>query len=192
MFKRIAAVGAALLLILSLGLLFAFVSRHWLPLNGVTTLNTPAILTRVQTLSQLVTVKYVLEKVVVVEDAKWYGENRVVLVAHGIAKAGIDFSRLKPDDLKVSDKKISIALPKALVTDVYLDEARTEVLDRTTGIMRVFDKDLEQNARRQAVDDLRRAALQEGIIKDASDRARAQLSNLFFQMGFSEVEFQGK
>ena len=42
------------------------------------------------------TVKYVLEKVVVLEDAKWYGENRVILVAHGIVKAGVDLQKLQP------------------------------------------------------------------------------------------------
>jgi len=36
----------------------------------------------------------VLEKVVILEDAKWYGENRVLLLAHGIVKAGMDLKRV--------------------------------------------------------------------------------------------------
>ncbi len=53
----------------------------------------------------------------------------------------------------------------------------------------MFDKDLEQTARQSAVNDIRRAAKISGILKDADDRAKAQLKNLFHQMGFTEVEF---
>ncbi|HYT60544.1 MAG TPA: DUF4230 domain-containing protein [Haliangiales bacterium] len=150
--------------------------------------NTATILKQVQTLSELVTVKYVLEKVVILEDIKWYGENRVLMVAHGIVKAGVDLQEIKPGDVRVGDNKVVIRLPRARITDVYLDDQKTRVVDRTTGLLRAFDKDLEQNARRQAVDDLRRAARYNGINGDAEERARLQLSNLFHQLGF-EVEF---
>lgn len=152
--------------------------------------NTATILKQVQTLSQLVTVKFVLEKVVVLEDVKWYGENRVLLIAHGIAKAGIDFEKLQPKDIRVEQNKISMTLPPPVIIDVYLDDKQTEVLERSTGMMRTFDKNLEQNARRQAVDELRRAAKSHGILKEADERAKAQLKNLFHQLGFAEVVFR--
>jgi hypothetical protein len=189
MFKKLLAAGFALALIFALGLTLGFLAKRWLPLGGVTSLNTATIVTRVQTLSQLVTVKYVLEKVVVLEDAKWYGENRVLLVAHGVAKAGVDLSRLKAGDFHISGQTVSVTLPKASITDVYLDDNRTQVIERSTGLMREFDKDLEQNARKEAVEDLRRAAMQDGIVKDAQDRAQAQLANLFYQLGFTQVDF---
>ena len=55
-----------------------------------------------------------------------------------------------------------------------------------------FDKDLEQNARRQAVEELRLAALQNGILNDASERARSQLTILLYQVGFTEVNLRSK
>ncbi len=151
--------------------------------------NTASIVRQIQTLSQLVTVKYVIEKVVILEDVKWFGENRVLLLAHGVVKAGIDLGELKPGDLEVSGKTIIVRLPPARVVDAYLDDKRTEVIERSTGMLRSFDKDLEQNARRQAVDDIHRAARAEGILKDAEERARLQLGNLLRQLGFEEVEF---
>ena len=190
MFKKLLAAGFVFALIFAMGLALGFVAKHFLPSSGIKTLNTATILTRVQTLSQLVTVKYVLEKVVVVEDAKWYGENRVLLVAHGVAKAGVDLSRLKTDDFHITGQSVTVTLPRANITDVYLDDNRTEVIERTTGIMREFDKDLEQNARREAVEDLRRAAMLDGIVKDAQDRAQAQLANLFYQLGFTQVNIR--
>ena len=150
--------------------------------------NTTTILKQVQTLSDLVTVKYVLEKVVILEDVKWYGENRVLLVAHGIVKAGVDLQQIKPEDVRLTEKKVVLKLPQARIMDAYLDEQKTRVVDRTTGLLRTFDRDLEQNARRQAVDDLRIAARYNGIYEEAGERARLLLANFFHQLGF-EVEF---
>src|SRR5881396_4333677 len=150
--------------------------------------STATIVQQVQTLSELVTVKYVLEKVVILDDIKWYGENRVLLVAHGIIKAGVDLQEIKPEDVRVEDKKVVVKLPPARITDVYLDDKKTRVVDRTTGLLRAFDKDLEQSARRQAVEDLSISARSNGINRDAEERARLQLTNLFHQLGL-EVEF---
>jgi hypothetical protein len=150
--------------------------------------STATIIQQVQTLAELVTVKYVLEKVVILDDIKWYGENRVLLVAHGIVKAGVDLQEIKPEDVRVEDKKIVLKLPRARITDVYLDDQKTRVVDRATGLFRAFDKDLEQNARRQAIDELRIAARSNRIYEDAEERARLQLANLFHQLGY-QVEF---
>jgi hypothetical protein len=191
MFKKLAGVFVGLALIFIFGLLVGILLPRFVRSNSAPAIrNTAVVLTQIQTLSQLVTVKYVLEKVVVLEDAKWYGENRVLLVAHGIAKAGIDLGKLQPGDIHISDKKITVTLPRAAITDIYLDDHRTQILERSTGVMRAFDKDLEQNARRQATDDLKTAALRNGIINDAEDRARVQLRGLFYQLGFERVEFK--
>jgi hypothetical protein len=192
MLKKAVLALAALAMIFALGLLLGFVAHRWMPLGGGASYNTATLLTQVQNLRQLVTVKYVLEKVIVYEDAKWYGENRVLLVAHGIVKAGIDLATLQPGDIQITGKKIRVTLPAARITDVYLDDRRTEVLERSTGIMRSFDKDLEQNARMEAVEDLRRAASQNGILADATERARVELTALLYQLGFTEVEFKAK
>ena len=104
-------------------------------------------------------------------------------------KAGVDLGRLKSGDLKLSGKTIEITLPHAQITDAYLDESQTKVIERNTSFLRDFNKDLEQNARQTAVDDIRRAAKNSGILKDADERARAQLKLLFEELGF-EVEFR--
>ena len=43
------------------------------------------------------------------------------------------------------------SLPPPELTDAYLDDRRSQVIDHTTGLLREFDKDLEQTAREQAV-----------------------------------------
>src|SRR5437879_10823567 len=122
-----------------------FVALLWVPLPRSSAppriQNTATMLKQVQTLSELVTVKYVLEKVVILDDIKWYGENRVLLVAHGVVKAGVDLQEIKPEDVRVRDEKLLLNLPRARITDVYLDEQKTRVADRSTGSLAASDTD---------------------------------------------------
>lgn len=159
--------------------------------SGIHEEPTDSVVEQIQTLSDLVTVKYVVEKVVVLDDAKWYGESRVLLLAHGVVKAGINLKRLKPGDVTVSGKTISIRLPPPELTDAYLDDRRSQVIDHTTGLLRTFDKDLEQTAREEAVLDIRAAAVQNGILSDASERAKLELALFLNEAGYQQVQFKG-
>lgn len=181
----LAVVVAALALIagLFLGRLFPSSAR---PLIG----NTATVITQIQSLAHLVTVKYVFEKVVVIEDARWYGQNRLLMVAHGVAKAGVDLQKVRPADVRVQGRRISLTLPKPQLVDVYLDEGKTEILERTTGVLRMFDQQMEQDARRQAVDALRKSARAGGILKDAEDRTRLQIAAMARVAGFDEVTIE--
>lgn len=158
--------------------------------------DTSTIIRQVQTLSELVTVKYVVEKVELVDappDSTLgqfvQGDNRVMLLAHGIVKAGIDLKQLGPGDVTISGKTIRLRLPPAHITDAYLDDSQTKVIDWKQGFLRSFDKDLEQTARQMAVDDIRRGARTDGILKEATDRAQWQLAVFFQKAGFEHVEF---
>lgn len=158
--------------------------------------NTNTLLQQVQSLSQLVTVKYVMEKVVVLEDPPktvlgqfFTGESRVIMVAHGVVKAGVDLARLGPDDLKLSGTHITIKMPAPSITDVYLDDKKTEILEHKTGLLRNYDREMEQNARRHAVEEIRTAAKYNGILTEADTRARDQLRQLFTGLGLT-VEFK--
>lgn len=177
--------------VLALAVYLTFTTAHWLN-RGANRLfwNTTSVVHEVQSLSDLVTVKYVMDKVVVLEDVKWYGESRVLLLAQGVVKAGIDLKRLKPEDVSISGRKICLKLPPTQITDAYLDDKASQVIDHTTGLLRAFDKDLEQSARQNAVDDIARAARKGGILEDADKRGREELQNFFKRAGFEMVEFR--
>ncbi len=178
--------------------LAVFVAGIWLgvrfiarPSSSLHEEPTDSVVEQIQTLSQLVTVKYVVEKVVILDDARWYGESRVLLLAHGVVNAGIDLKKLNPGDVVVSGKSISIRLPPPELTDAYLDDRRSQVIDHTTGLLRTFDKDLEQTAREDAVVEIRSAAVQNGILNDASDRAKLELALFLNKAGYQQVTFNG-
>ena len=191
-----------------LAVAFVFIAGAWFGIkltrpfssgSGVHELNTVVVVQQVQTLSDLVTVKYVMEKVEIVNSPPAgalgqfvQGENRVLLLAHGVVKAGIDLKRIRPEDVAIAGKKIILHLPPPQITDAYLDEHQTQVIDWQKGFLRDFDKDLETTARQNAVDDISRAARTAGILKDADDRARQALAVFLNRAGFEQVEFVEK
>src|SRR5271166_2049531 len=136
MLKKVALAIFALAMIFALGIFLGAAAMRWLPGRGPS-FNSATLLTQVQNLDQLVTVKYVLEKVVDYDDAKWYGDSRVLLVAHGVVKAGIDLKMLRAGDIEIAQQKIRITLPPARITDVYLDDRHSEVVERSTGLLRI-------------------------------------------------------
>jgi hypothetical protein len=189
--QRIVLVGVVAGLLAVLALTFAggiFVARMGSQDGRPRISDTATVVTQIQTLSHLVTVKYVFEKVVVLDDVKWYGQNRLLMIAHGIVKAGVDLSKVTAADVTITGDRISLKLPRPLVMDTYLDEAKTEVLERTTGILRTHDQQMEQEARRQALEAIRKAARASGILKDAEERTRLQLTTLAHAAGFTSVE----
>jgi hypothetical protein len=190
----IALVIVAALLGLSVAAVLAlFVTRR---VARPTIATTPVVVQQIQSLSELVTVKYVLEKVVAYDDPKFFadliplGENKLILLAHGVVKAGVDLSRLNGNDISVSDGKISLTIPPAILTDAYLDEKHTQVLDRQTGLLRQFDKNLERTARQYALAEIQRGARHAGIEEEANQRARDQLTGLLKVLGYREVEIR--
>ena len=152
--------------------------------------DTAAVVTQVQALSQLVTVQYVFEKVVLLDDVKWYGQNRLLMIAHGVVKAGVDLRKVTKADVAIDGDRLRLRLPRPQLVDTYLDESRTEVLERSTGILRQFDQQMEQDARRQALETIRKAARAAGILRDAEERTRLQLNALGTAAGFRAVDVE--
>lgn len=192
--RVILVLSAMALMFFGLGLGFGLLLPRLIqPAGSQKFLNTAAVIRQVQSLSQLVTVSYVMEKVVDLQDVKWsemFGASRVLLLAHGTVKAGVDLQRLGADDMLISGRSIVLSLPAAQITDASLDETQTQVLERSTGLLRSFDKNLESVARQQALDDIKRAARRGGILQEADAKAKEQLANLFRQLGFEQVEFR--
>jgi hypothetical protein len=192
------ALTAVVVLVLAVDLTFTI--TRWVNRSGSAQLeNTSEVVRQIQTLSDLVTVKYVVEKVVILDAPPEstlgqfvQGDNQVLLLAHGIVKAGINLGHLAPSDVAISGKSIRIKLPPAQITDAYLDDDQTKVIDWKQGFLRSFDKDLEQKARQMALEEIRGAARRDGIVNEANERAKWQIAEFFHQAGFDHVEFPGQ
>jgi uncharacterized protein DUF4230 len=109
-------------------------------------------------------------------------------VVHGEVVAGINLGALQPGDVRVSGSSVSIHLPAAEVFSTRIDNAKTKVFSRDTGLFSSPDPNLETEVRQEAERQLQTAALQDGILKTAGDNARSTISGMLQGFGFHEVD----
>ena len=155
----------------------------------------PTVVNKIQQLQRLETVVYTMDKVVSGEKENailpnFLAGDRLLMVVHGEVVAGVDFSGLKSGDVAVNDKRVVLRLPSAQVFSTRIDNARTKVYSRQTGLLVPVDPDLETQVRQEAERQLQQAALLDGILKTANTNARTTLTSLLQGLGFERVEFE--
>jgi len=153
------------------------------------------IVRHVRTLSRLETIEYSLEKVITAESGQgpfgFLFGDRLLLVAHGSVIAGVDLGKLSPEDVKVNDLgQVTITLPPAEVFVASLDNHQTYVYSRGTGLLTKGNVQLETEARKAAEDEIRRAAIEDGILTQANRNAQAFLQTFLGSLGFDQVVVQ--
>ncbi len=151
------------------------------------------IIHNVRTLARLETVQYTVEKVVTAEEGQnklgFLFGDRLIFVAHGVVIAGVDLEKLQPQDLWVEDGVLYVRLPAPEIFVATLDNQKSYVYDRDTGLLTHGDVQLETEARRVAEQEIEKAALDDGILQIARQNAEAYLSRLFLSLGFPDVIF---
>ena len=155
-------------------------------------LSRPAVVQRIQRLQRLETVVYSLEKIVTgAQDnaylPKFLGGDRILLIVHGDVTAGIDLAKLDESKITIKGRSIEIEPPAAEVFSARLDNDRTRVYSRETGLFTSPNPDLESEVRREAERQIRKAAIDGGILKTAADNGRANLQGLLEALGFESV-----
>ena len=171
--------------------------RMWSALTGRTLsidVSQPTVVDRIQRLQRLETVVYTMDKIVtgakenpILPD--FLAGDRLLMLVHGEVVGGIDFSNLKPGDVKVDGKQIRLHLPMAQVFSTRIDSAKTRVYSRQTGFLVPTDPNLETEVRQEAERQLREAALADGILRTAQQNATATITSLLQGLGFEKIEF---
>lgn len=154
----------------------------------------PAVVDRIQRLQRLETVVYTVDKLVTGARENpllpdFLTGDRLLMMVHGEIVAGIDFSNLKPADVRVDGKQVHLHLPAAQVFSTRLDSAKTRVYSRQTGLLVSSDPNLETQVRQEAERQLQEAALADGILRTAQQNAGATISSLLQGLGFEKVDF---
>ncbi len=167
----------------------------WLQRTTRTDLSQPTVVDRIQKLQRLETVVYTMDKIVTGEKGSailpdFLAGDRLLLLVHGEVIAGIDFQTLKPSDVQVNGRRVRVRVPQAQLLVTRLDSSKTRVYSRQTGLLVPTDPNLESQVRDDAENELRRAALADGILQKAQENARSTMTNLIQSMGFEEVQFE--
>jgi Protein of unknown function (DUF4230) len=152
----------------------------------------PTVVMQIRRLARLESVSYSMDKMV---SGDREGRvlppiltgDRVLLEVHGEAVAGVDLGQLSPSSVQVSDRNVRIHLPAAQLFSVSLDEGKTHVYERQTGLLVPVDPSLEGEVRAHAVEDLRQSALAAGILAKANVNACATVTKLLLGLNFSQV-----
>lgn len=153
----------------------------------------PSVVRQVQQLQRLETVVFGMDKIVAGERESRYfpaflvGE-RLLLIVYGEVTAGVDLAGLQTDALTVDGKTVRLELPQAAVFSTRVDNDRTRVYSRETGLFSRVDPDFESEVRREAEEQIRQAALDNGILDVAAANARITLTSFLHGLGFEQVE----
>lgn len=151
------------------------------------------IIRDIRSLARLETIQYTVEKVITAETNQGiFGQlfgDKLIFIARGQVIAGVDLARLSPDDLQVENGVLTVKLPEPQIFITALDNEKSYVYHRDTGLLSKGNINLESNARRAAENEIKLAATEDGILDLARQNAENYLYRLFIQLGYSDVIF---
>ena len=160
-------------------------------------LSPPVVVREIQRLSELVSVKYTVQKVVAVEEKKVpFGSEKLLLFVQAEVLGGMELSGLAPGDVALlPGGKVAIALPPPKIMHIVIDDQQTKVWDRritwwTPWVP--YNPDLERRARLEARKAIEQAALDMGILGQAQRNAESAIRNLLEVLGVKSVTFASR
>jgi hypothetical protein len=165
--------------------------------RSVNMISAPDVVEKVQKLARLETVEYSLDTVVegnesnpILPDA--LAGDKLLMIVHGQTLAGVDLGQLKPDSVQITqngnERSIHLVLPSSEVFLTTIDNSRSRVYSRDTGLFVSADPNLETAVRTKAQAELQQAALNDGILDAASKNARATVTAMLEGLGFEHVD----
>lgn len=147
----------------------------------------------IRALARLETIQYSVEKVITGQTGGGSFEalfgDKILFVGHGTVIAGIDMDKLRPEDMRYENGVLSVRLPPAEIFIATLDNEKSYVYDRETGLLTKPDPNLETLVRQKAEQEILKAALEDGILEQAQINAEAYLLKFFNALGFPNTIF---
>jgi hypothetical protein len=119
--------------------------------------------------------------------------DEITFLAEGDVIAGIDLGQLKPEDVwRSPDGTVNIRLPQAQVLVTKVDNEKSRVLTRDTGVLRRADVGLETRARQHAEKNIHDEAVKRGVLKLANDNGEKKLADFLHAAGIQKIRFVSK
>lgn len=170
------------------------ISLAFLGRRDAINISQPTVIASIQRLARLESVVYNMDKVVEGDRTSQYLPDflmgdKLLMIVHGQAVAGVDLSRVQAANVQIDGSSVTITMPPAELLSVSLDNSKTRVYSRTTGLLVPADPNLESEVREKAEADLRQSALESGILTTAQGNARATLTTLLHSLGFQQITF---
>jgi hypothetical protein len=152
----------------------------------------PTVVHHIRQLQRLETVVYGMDKIVSGGQESRYlpralAGERLLLIVYGEVTAGVDLEGLDTEQVTVNGRTIEMTIPPAEIFATRIDNDRTRVYVRETGLFTRPDPNLESDVRREAEHQVRQAALDAGVLPTAAANARSTLTTFLKGLGFDRV-----
>lgn len=151
------------------------------------------VIKHVKDLGRLETTEYAMQTVIDLENdpsSLWeeiVGSDKLMLVAEGEVVAGFDLGLIQEEDIQVDGTSVVITLPAPDILYSRIDNERTYVYERDTGLFVQPDQTLESRARQLAEEALVEWAVRRDIYDEAERSGRLRVENLLRSLGFTDI-----
>lgn len=152
------------------------------------------IVRQIKDVSELTTAMFEMDAVVPVTEKGFLNlESKLLYVAHGNVRVGVDLKEFQNTDVQVEGDKITVTLPPLKVLDSKLDLAHSSVYSYDRGFLGWGPDvvNLQAQAQREALKRVEKAACQNWLIKTASERVEKTVEHLLSQVlknqGYQEI-----
>ena len=157
--------------------------------------NFTPLVQRIENLQELSTTVQTIETVVPASAERKIGDlplatTRLLYIARGEIKAGVDLSQLTDADIVVSNNSIEIDLPPAKILDSKIDVNRSRVYDYNRGFLNLgpdVAPQLQTLAQRETLSKMIATACQEGILDNANLKAKEAITQLLMNTDHRQV-----
>jgi predicted transcriptional regulator len=157
-----------------------------------------AVVKQIREASELTTAVFTMESVVPAQqDATLggfvVGTTKLLYIARGEVRAGVDLSALTPDAIEVVGEKLRLRLPPPRLLDSKIDISRSSVYDYNRGMLGLgpdVAPALQALAQQEALKKIKTAACADGILQKASDRAKLVVTQLVRIPGYQEISVE--
>ncbi len=154
------------------------------------------IVQRLRNIQELSTTVLTTETIVPTSAKRKIGEiplatTRLLYIARGEIRAGIDLAEIKATDIKVSSDRLEINLPAAKILDSKIDVNRSRVYDYDRGFLNLgpdVAPQLQTIAQKQTLIEIVNTACNQGILNQANTQAKETITQIFANSGYQEVE----
>lgn len=155
----------------------------------------PTIVVRLRNASELTTAIFAMQAVVPTSQdrqvGKWVvGKTKLLYIAYGEVRAGVDLSQLKAEDIQVEGDTLRVQIPPPQILDSKIDVNRSQVYDYDRGFLDLgpdVAPELQTLAAQTALNKMVAAACRSGVLPRASDRARDVITQLLNTAGHEKI-----
>lgn len=153
------------------------------------------VIQQIREASELTTAVYTMEAVVPTQqDAAIagvvVGTTKLLYIARGEVRAGVDLSALNPSDVQVTGDTLRLRLPPPRLLDKKIDVTKSSVYDYNRGFLGLGPDtapELQRLAQEEALKKIQTAACADRVLEKASDRAKLVVTQLVRVSGVKTV-----